>query len=338
MTIRTTPATKPRPAAVCGLTRRALFALFSVLIVGHAMAAGHSCSDTTYFAMQACLADSQSAQALATARCTNKNVKTERFACVAAANTVLQDDEQQCKAQQKARHSLCGKLGEAAYEPAFRPANFVSAADAAANPNHYFPLLPGMHQVYRGGGETNVIEVLDEIKHIGGVECRTVHDTVSRRVAGVDYILEDTFDWFAQDKHGNVWYCGEISSSYDYIAADHGRELRDVHGSWKALRAGAQPGIVMYARPKVGKVYRQEFDIGNAEDVARILSVTASATATGGACSGTCVVTRDFSALAPGNDEIKVYAPGFGLLQEKDADSGEVTLELVEMTTPVLPM
>ncbi len=332
MTMRSSPVAKRQPAI------GALFTLLCMLIVGRAMAAGSSCSDTTHFAMQACMAASQSAQALATARCVNKHVKLERFACNAAATIALGDDEKLCKAQQKARQSLCGKLGEAAYDPAFRPANFVSAAHAAANPNRYFPLVPGMRQVYRGEGATNVIEVLDEIKHIGGVECRTVHDTVSRRIAGADYILEDTLDWFAQDKLGNVWYCGEVSSSYDYIAVDHSRELRDLHGSWKALRAGAKAGIVMYARPKVGKVYRQEFDVGNAEDVARIVSVTASATATVGACSGNCVVTRDFSALAPGNEEIKIYAPGFGLIQEKDAESGEVTVELVEMTTPVLPM
>lgn len=315
-----------------------LFALLSVFSFNHALAAGSSCSDTTHFALKACMTESQSTLARATARCVNKSVKTERFACNKVAATVLSSDEKLCKAQQKARQSLCGKIGEAAYDPAFRPANFVSAAEAAAHPNRYFPLVPGMHQVYRGEGETSVIDVLDEVKHIGGVECRTVHDTVAHHLDGADVVIEDTLDWFAQDKLGNVWYCGEVSSSYDYVSVDHARELRDLHGSWKALRAGALPGIVMLARPKVGKVYRQEFDLGNAEDVARIVSITASATATVGSCSGNCVVTRDSTPLAPGGEEIKIYAPGFGLIQERDAETGDVILELVEMTTPVLPM
>ena len=337
MNIQAIAISKPQPAnrAVLGY---ALLALLAVLDVGGALAAGLNCSDTTHFAMQACTADNDSTKALATARCANKSVKSARFACISAMDSAFSAGEKQCKALQKARQSVCKSLGEAAYEPAFRRANFVSAAEAAAKPNRYFPLLPGMRQVYRGGGETSVIEVLDDIKHIAGVECRTVHDTVSHRIGGVDYILEDTFDWFAQDKLGNVWYCGEISSSYDYIPADRARELRDIHGSWKALRAGAQPGIVMYAHPKVGKVYRQEFDVGNAEDVARVVSITKSATATVGSCRGNCVVTRDYTPLSPGSDEFKVYAPGFGLLQEIDAESGEVTLELVEMLTPVLPM
>ena len=337
MTTKAIPKNK-QPCANSGTPGYALTVLLSLLSFGNAMAAGQSCSDTTHFALQACTADNNAVKALATARCANKGTKSARFACIADADSVFGTGEKQCKTQQKARQSLCKSLGEAAYDPAFRPANFVSAAEAAAKPNRYFPLLPGMRQVYRGDGETNVIEVLDEIKHIGGVECRTVHDTVSRRIGGVDYVLEDTLDWFAQDKLGNVWYCGEISASYDYISVDHARELRDVHGSWKALRDGALPGIVMYARPKLGKVYRQEFDIGNAEDVARIVSITRSATATVGTCTGTCVVTRDFTPLSAGGEELKIYAPGFGLIKEIDAQSGEVTLELVEMTTPVLPM
>ena len=315
-----------------------LITLFSALYLGSAEAAGQNCSDTTHFAKQACSSSNDAVKLLATARCVNTGTKAARFACVAAADSAFNTGEKRCKAQQQARKSLCKSLGEAAYKPAFLAANFVSAAEAAARPNRYFALVPGMRQVYRGEDETVVVEVLDEIKHIGGIECRTVRDSVSSRIGKEDYILEDTFDWFAQDKHGNVWYCGEISSNFEYIAADRVRELRDVHGSWKALRDGAQPGIVMFAQPKVGKVYRQEFDLGNAEDVARIVSITKSATATVGTCTGNCVMTRDYTPLSPGVDELKIYAPGFGLIKEIDTESGDVTLELIEMTTPVLPM
>ena len=337
MSTQTTSIGKLHSTGWCSLVY-ILIALFGALYLGSAVAAGQNCSDTTHFAKQACSSSNDAAKSLATARCVNTGTKAARFACVAAADSVFNKSEKLCKAQQQARTSLCKSLGEGAYKPAFLPANFVSAAEAAARPNRYFPLVPGMRQVYRGEDETVVVEVLDEIKHIGGIECRTVRDSVSSRIGNEDYILEDTFDWFAQDKRGNVWYCGEISSNYEYIAADRARELRDVHGSWKALRDGAQPGIVMFARPKVGKVYRQEFDLGNAEDVARIVSITKSTTATVGACTGNCVMTRDYTPLSPGADELKIYAPGFGLIKEIDTESGDVTLELIEMTTPVLPM
>lgn len=248
------------------------------------------------------------------------------------------DSREQCTAQEQARKRLCKKLGDGPYNPPFRASNFVTAAAAAAQPNTYFPLIPGMRQVYQGEGETNVIEVLNEYKLINSVQCRTVHDTVSRNIEGHDVVLEDTQDWFAQDIAGNVWYCGEISQRFEYVSDDHAVELVGIGGSWKALREHAKPGVVMFAHPEVGRVYRQEFDLGNAEDFARIVSNTASYTAILGSCNGTCVVTRDYTSLEPDHVEIKVYSPGFGMIKEIDPETHEVVLELVEMSTPVVPM
>ena len=52
-------------------------------------------------------------------------------------------------------------------------------------------------------------------------------------------LIEDTKDWYAQDKFGNVWYFGEDS-----------KELVDgkvvsTEGSWVSGYYGAKPGIVM---------------------------------------------------------------------------------------------
>ena len=63
-----------------------------------------------------------------------------------------------------------------------------------------------------------------------------------------DLILEDTFDWYAQDDEGNVWYFGEIVVNYEYD--DEGNFLGvDGEGAWSADDPGNAPGWQMKARP-----------------------------------------------------------------------------------------
>ena len=80
--------------------------------------------------------------------------------------------------------------------------------------------------------------VTSDTKLILGVPCTVVHDVV--KVNGK--ITEDTYDWYAQDKHGNVWYFGEDTKSYDngHVSTE---------GSWEAGVDGAKPGIIMFANP-----------------------------------------------------------------------------------------
>ena len=105
----------------------------------------------------------------------------------------------------------------------------------------------------------------------------------------------------------------------------------DIEGSWKAGRDGAQPGIVMLAAPQVGDVYRQEMALGDAEDAARVISTTRSATVPAASCHRNCVVTRDFTPLEPDANERKFYAPGVGLILERDLVTRE-RARLVEFT------
>ena len=85
------------------------------------------------------------------------------------------------------------------------PADFSDVVD-----NPFLPLLPGARWVYEertadGEVEEIVVEVLDERRTVMGVSTIVVHD-----VASVDgEVIEDTYDWFAQDSAGNVWYFGE---------------------------------------------------------------------------------------------------------------------------------
>jgi len=77
--------------------------------------------------------------------------------------------------------------------------------------------------------------VTHNTKVIDGVTCVEVHDVVY--AGGV--LTEDTLDWFAQDKDGNVWYFGENTHELD------GNEITSIDGSFKGGTNGAQPGIIM---------------------------------------------------------------------------------------------
>ena len=87
----------------------------------------------------------------------------------------------------------------------------------------------------------------------------------------------------------------------------------------------------MLANPTVGTVYRQEFFVTEAEDAAEVLDVAASVSVPGGSCSGTCLVTRDFTPLEPDHIEHKSYAPGIGMVLEVNVGTGE-RLELISFT------
>ena len=211
----------------------------------------------------------------------------------------------------------------AEYDPKIRPADFVDTVD-----NPYYPLAPGSRWVYENetpdGLERIVVEVIDARKRVLGVDMTVLHDTVT--LDGV--IIEDTFDWFAQDKRGNVWYFGEDTHEYE-----NGVPVNS-NGAWEAGIDGAKPGIIMQAHPRVGDVYRQEYSEGIAEDKAKVLSVTASADVPFGAFEGDVLKTKDWNPLEPGSAEHKLYARGVGTVLELSAKGGGERVELVEHTTP----
>jgi hypothetical protein len=187
-----------------------------------------------------------------------------------------------------------------------------------------------MQWVLEGGDEVITDTVTDETKLIEGVTCRVVRDVVEED--GV--LIELTDDWYAQDLAGNVWYCGELARNFESFEGDapEDPELVDIEGSFKVGRDGAKPGILMLANPQVGVAYRQEVALGDAEDVAEVTSITGTEAVPAASCDGDCVVTRDFTPLEPGGDEMKYYAPGVGLILEVDAEGNRV--ELTGLVTP----
>jgi hypothetical protein len=257
--------------------------------------------------------------------CTNADDPDERAACRDDVAESLIEAANLCRAQTASRVALCGTFGEAGYAPQIDPSAFVDPLDigddVAANP--YFPLVPGTRWTYQGGGEVIRVEVTNRVVEIAGVSCITVRDVVT--VNGE--VIEDTEDYYAQDLAGNVWYMGEIVQNFE-----DGR-LANLDGSWIAGRDGAQPGILIFADPRVGTTHRTEFLLGEAEDVSEIISRTASETTPAAACAGDCMIVRDTTPLELGNRSLKYYKPGVGqILQVKPDGSGRE--ELVAFTPP----
>jgi hypothetical protein len=209
------------------------------------------------------------------------------------------------------------------YRAIIDPAAFGGPID-----NPYFPLQPGTTFIYEGVSdgeqEHNEVTVTSETKTILGVQCVVVRDTVT--VDGE--LVEDTFDWFAQDKVGNVWYFGEESKSYE------DGELESTEGSWEAGVDGAQPGIIMPAEPKIGEEYRQEYYPGEAEDMASVLELSAGPVTVPYGTFDNLLVTKEWSPLEPEIVEHKTYAPGIGLIFAESVQGEEERLELVDVQGP----
>jgi hypothetical protein len=207
------------------------------------------------------------------------------------------------------------------HQGAVDPANFVSQVD-----NPYFPLTPGRTWVYEGTrdghGQRAVVTVTGATKTILGVQCLVVQDDVTEE----GQIVEQTEDWYAQDKAGNVWYFGESF-----------RERLDdgsfsTQGSWLAGVDGVQPGIIMEGQSHLGDNYNQEQASGVAEDKARVIGLNQSVTVRYGAFRDV-LVTEEYTPLEPGFVEQKYYAPGIGNLLTVATQGGQERMELVSVTT-----
>lgn len=199
----------------------------------------------------------------------------------------------------------------------FDPAHFDPARFEHPRPQTYFPLRPGSRTrlVGRDGGErfVEVVVVTPRTRRILGVRTRVVRDVV-RREDGT--LAERTHDWYAADDRGAVWYFGERTATFDEQGWLESRE-----GSWRAGRHGARPGIIFPAHPRAGLAYRQEFLRGHAEDQAWIVGRHGHLAIPVGDLHHV-VRTYEWSRLEPGVLSLKLYAPGIGIVRERDVAGG----------------
>lgn len=220
----------------------------------------------------------------------------------------------------------CNSVWSQPFLPDFSMATFSNSLQID---NPYFPLVAGKSYIYdvvntdpdTSTTETELIlvEVLPQTKVVSGVETRVVRD----RVWLEGLLIEDTFDWYAQDDTGNVWYMGEYVT--DYFYDEFGMVIGTNHdGSWEAGIDGALPGYLMEANPLLGDYYYQEFYAGSAEDEGAVIGLGETHTVPYGMFSDV-LRTRDTTALDPSALEHKFYAPGVGkILGYKFDEDGEI--------------
>ncbi len=183
------------------------------------------------------------------------------------------------------------------------PADFTTKID-----NPYLPFAPGDRWIYRGTSADGppqriVVKVLPQTKVVAdGIEGAVVHDVAYEH----GRLIENTYDWYAQDSAGNVWYLGEDTKAYD-----PGSSKPDTSGSFEAGVDGAQAGVVMPADPTQGMTYRQEYYAGEARDEAEVLGTGQQAEVTAGHFPD-ALLTAESSPLEPKIEELKFYARGVG--------------------------
>lgn len=281
---------------------------FGVLHPAAAEEAATACAKTSTDVLQSCRAAAESDYWLAIAKCDNLPNAGE---CRQQATAERQDGLQTCRDEFDVRQTGCEGFGPSAYDPTIDPSNFVKQVD-----NPFFPLTPGTTFIYEGqtsqGLEHDEFAVTHRTRVILGVTCVEVHDTV--RVNGK--LTEDTLDWFAQDLEGNVWYFGENTHELE------GGLISTIDGTFVAGVNQAKPGIVMESHPKVGDFYRQEFDLGNAEDYAQVIGLNASVSIPLGTFHH-CLKTKETTPLEPDLVEDKFYARGVGNILTIDRVTGE---------------
>jgi hypothetical protein len=296
------------------------------------------CSETATDAARGCANAARGDYWTAVGTCINVLDAAARAECTDDARGSRREADQLCKDQLAARRDLCGLLGEGRYDPDFDPARFDADPTQPTTPNPFFPIAVGYHWDYLSDVESVAVEVTPFTKLIDGVTCLVVTD----RVSVADQIVEDTEDWYARAKNGDLYYCGEQSAELETSPGDEPvrPEVVSIEGSFKAGRDGAQAGVRFRAQPTPGEIYRQEFSLGTAEDIAQVLSATYAygndpdldrfvpPALARFLCAGDCVVTQDTTPLEPDAIERKYQAPGIGTFLEIDMDTGS-TLRLV---------
>lgn len=213
--------------------------------------------------------------------------------------------------------------GAAEYNPQINPADFTTEIT-----NKYFALPVGKKLTYETTEQGRVterieIEILPDTRNIEGVETVVYLDKEYKD----GQLVEETRDYLAQHKNGDVWYFGEDVDNYsNAILLNHS-------GSFLHGKDGAKAGIWMKAEQRVGDSYRQESYVGHAEDM-RDTVATGETVSTKSGTYTDCVKVYDWTPLEKSSREYKFHCPQIGALAlTEDLETGSRS-ELVNVVLP----
>lgn len=317
----------------------------------HARDGNKSCMYSARAMAKSCSAERKEELHATLARCKSVSDKEERAGCNADARAEYREAGGVCRDQSDAREDVCSDLGEDRYDdPLVDESIAFIDPDGIGEPgidnNPYVNLETGHTHVLRSEeydpeeDETSieliVVHATDEIREIQGVPCRVVVDVVvepewDEEEGKWEFTpIEVTDDWFAQDIDENVYYCGEIAQNFEDGV------LRDLDGSFEAGLDLAEGGFLTLAAPGEGDMHRQEYALGEAEDIVEYLSLDADPADEGiseeqllekfqcGEDGNTCLMTYDFAPLEPEAAEYKYYLHGTGFVLAAALEDDEI--------------
>jgi hypothetical protein len=191
--------------------------------------------------------------------------------------------------------------------------------------NSWFPLKPGTVLTSKGEDEgtpaTDVFTVTRRTKRTRGIRTTVIFD----RVLEQGRVVERTYDYYAQDRRGNVWYLGEDTATLKPNGTIQSRE-----GTFRAGRDGARAGIIMPAHPHPGQTGWQEYYVGHAQDRFRILNLHTSVR-TPAASSRRGMLVQETSPIEPDVVDHKIYMRGIGTVREVTVKGGNEHYRLVSV-------
>ncbi|MCB1683727.1 MAG: hypothetical protein R3E82_04110 [Pseudomonadales bacterium] len=276
------------------------------------------------------------------ANCRQFENRDDRDDCYRTARGEWRENLTLCGAQYVARKDTCALLSENYYSDplADTSIDFIDPDDIGPGglPNNPYVILQTGHtHVLKSEDEIVVVHATDDSREIGNALCRVVVDIVIEEEFDSDEgeweytAIEVTDDWFAQDSAANVYYCGEVARNYEDGV------LRDIDGSFESGLDFAKGGKLTLAMPAAGMAHRQEYALGEAEDVVQYLAIATSPDEEEGGdneafpCEDACLKTFDFAPLEPESTEYKYYLPGVGFVLALGLEDGELTGDREEL-------
>jgi len=192
--------------------------------------------------------------------------------------------------------------------------------DSARVTNPYLPISKFHRCVLAGhdtGQQLRVVRVLEpRAKSIvygnNEVQVAAVKDRVTNLQTGE--LIEQTIDYFAQDRAGNVYYFGEDVSDY------RNGKVVGHSGTWRVGRNGAGPSLLMPAHPKVGDTFSSENVPGIAVERDRVIASGLTRRIDGHTYRHVIQIREHATTPKPVEVELKTYTPGTGVITEANGE------------------